>query len=153
MPPWFTGMPNATETDALRGDAVPMIGAVGRVAAITGLVAADAPPWPTAFVAETEHVYVTPGVTTTWKNVAAGLKLVSDFTAPPPTGTQRAVWERIGLPPSNAGGVECTCTALTARVGGLPSTGASGTVAGTAGSDGPPGCEAPTALIADTVHV
>ena len=56
LPPFEAGELKLTEMDALAAVAPTRTGAPGTVAGVTVLDAAEASPWPTPFVAVTEHV-------------------------------------------------------------------------------------------------
>lgn len=91
------------ETDATRPVNVttPIVGGSGASATTNAFEVADGGPTPTAFVAVTVQVYVSPFVS---PNTRMGCSVSdAEFVAPPSDDTQVAVNPVIGLPPSSAG--------------------------------------------------
>ena len=122
------------------------VGAPGVVAGVTALLALDALPVPTAFVAVTVKVYAVPFV--------RPVTVIGELPPVPvnPPGLEVTVYEVIALPPLLAGGVNETVTCP------LPLTpetlvGAPGVVAGTTELLVADALPVPAALVAVTVNV
>ena len=107
---------------------------------------ADSPELPLALVAWTVNVYAVPLVRpVTVIGDPAELALM-------PPGFDVAVYEVIGEPPSDAGGVNVTVACALPAVA-VPMVGAPGTAAGVALFDALESAPLPTVLVALTLHV
>ena len=102
LPPFEAGGEKVTVACALPAVAVPIVGAPGTVAGVTLFEAAEAGPVPIALVALTVKVYAVPFV----KPVTViGLDAPDAVMLP---GLEVTVYEVMGLPPFEAGGVKVT---------------------------------------------
>src|SRR4051812_28940199 len=145
-PPLDAGGVNAMVACALPAGAVPMLGAAGTVAGVTLFDGADARPVPTEFVAVAVNVYAVPLVRPpTVMGEAAPLALIAP-------GEDVTVYEVIGEPPFEAGGVNATL-ACAPPATAVPIAGASGTAAGVTLFDGVDAGPVPMPFVAVTVNV
>ena len=127
--------------------AVTLVGAPGAVAGVAGIDEADAAPLPAAFVAVTVNVYATPLVRPA--TVHDMIALVQVFRP----GFDVTVYCMISLPPSESGIVHDTSDCPFWFEVADTEVGASGVVAGVAGSDASDASPVPTVLVAVTVNV
>ncbi len=147
--PPSAGATNVTTTLASPATTDGCAGASGTVLGTTATDAGDTGPSPSAFVANTVHVYVLPFV--------KPVTVIGDDTpptepaAPPSDDEHAAVYPVIAEPPS-AGATNVTTTlASPATTDGC--AGASGTVLGTTATDAGDTGPSPSAFVANTVHV
>ncbi len=145
-PPFETGALKVTVTCPLPWVAVPMIGASGTVAGTTELEVADPALSPSAFVAVTVKVYVTPFV-----NPVTVIGEVPPVAVIPP-GEDVTVYKVIAEPPFLTGTEKIIVASPFPRVA-VPMIGASGTVAGVAELLTAEATLVPTAFVAVTVKV
>jgi hypothetical protein len=153
-PPFEPGALKVTVAWAFPGVAVTAVGAPGMVAPLGGadgvaaFDGAEAGPVPTAFVAVTVNVYLTPFVKPVTVNGLAAPVAVS------PPGDAVTVYEVIADPPFDAGALNVTVAWPFPAVA-APALGAPGTVGGTDGVtvfDGADAGPVPTLFVAVTVN-
>src|SRR4051794_5089833 len=101
-PPFERGAANVTSACVLPAAAIGSVGAPGRVAGVTLFEGADASPVPTALVAVTVNVYAVP--------LVSPLTMMGEAVPPAllPPGEDVTVYEVMGEPPFEPGGVNVT---------------------------------------------
>jgi hypothetical protein len=145
-PPVEAGGVNVTVACEFPAVATPIVGGPGTAAGVTLFEGADAGPVPTAFVAMTVKVYAEPlarPFTTRGEEGPLALKL---------PGEDVTVYDVIGAPPFEAGGVNAT-PACALPAAAMTSAGAPGSVAGVTLFEGADASPVPTELVAVTVNV
>ena len=145
-PPLDPGAEKVTTASPLPRVAVPMVGAPGVVAGVAALLALDALPVPTSFVAVTLNVYAVPLV----RPVTVSGELAPLAVNPP--GLEVTVYEVIAEPPFEDGAENVTTTSPLPRVA-VPMVGAPGVVAGTTELLVADAVPVPSVFVAVTVKV
>jgi hypothetical protein len=144
--PFDEGGVNATPACVLPAAAKAIVGAPGTPAGVTLFDGADADPPPTALVAVTVKVYAVPLASPVTVIGEAGPLAVN------PPGDEVTVYDVIGVPPLERGGVNvtvaCALPAEATTFVGIP-----GNAAGVTGFEGADAGPAPKALAAVTVKV
>ena len=144
--PFGEGGVKAIPACVLPAAAKAIVGAPGTPAGVTLFDGADAGPAPTALVAETVKVYAVPLARPPTVIGEAGPLAVR------PPGDEVTVYDVIGVPPLEAGGVNATVACALPAVA-TTLVGAPGNAAGVTLFEGAEAGPVPTALVAATVKV